>query len=79
TMAEAPRTEWGSLWFGPSVEVHDPDGAAYTHPASGIPFWSEEGRFLIFPNDDAIVVFDTVARRFGELPLDQRVLAVWGS
>ncbi|UCG40175.1 MAG: hypothetical protein JSV07_06840 [Acidimicrobiia bacterium] len=79
TMAEAPRTGWGSLWFGPSVEVHAPDGAAFTHPASGQPFWSEEGRFLIFPNGASIVIFDTVARRFGELGLDQRVLAVWGS
>ena len=78
-IAEAPRTGWGSLWFGPSVEVHAPDGIAYSHPSSGEPFWSEEGRFLVFPNGDAIVVFDVVARRFGELPLGQRVLSVWGS
>ena len=78
-MAEAPRTGWGSLWFGPSVEAHAPDGVAYTHPSSGRPFWSEEGRFLIFPDGESIIVFDTVARTFGELPLDQRVVAVWGS
>ena len=78
-ISEAPRTGWGALWFGPSVEVHGPDDSVFTHLSSGRPFWSEEGRFLIFPDDELIVVFDTVARRFGELPLDQRVLAVWGS
>ncbi len=79
SMAEAPLTGWGVLWFGRSVEIHGPQGTVYTHKASGQPHWSEDGQYLMFPDLDDVVVFSILSRRFGTLPTPGRVVEVWGS
>lgn len=78
-MSEAPETGWGVLWFGKSLEIHGPQGTVYTHIATGEPHWSEDGQFLMFPDGSDVVVFHILSRRFGTLPTERRVMAVWGS